>query len=77
MSGTKKAPKKKQAEDADELLNVNLADAAAAETAEQPENIASEESNETTNETTAENTVEETAETTAEESAEKTPEAEG
>lgn len=35
ISGSKKSPKKKQSETDDELLNVNLAEAAAAETSEQ------------------------------------------
>jgi small subunit ribosomal protein S16 len=37
VSGAKREAKKKQVEESDELLNVNLAEAAAEETAEQPE----------------------------------------
>ena len=53
VSGTKKAPKKKEAVQDDELLNVNLAESAAAETA-------ADEATETANETVAQETQETT-----------------
>jgi small subunit ribosomal protein S16 len=68
VSGSKKAPKKKEVEQVDELLNVNLAESAAAETAEQPETE--------TPESTVESTVEAPAESTEESTAEKSPESE-
>ena len=65
LSGTKKAPKKKEAAQDDELLNVNLAESAAAETA-------ADEATETTTETVAQ----ESAETTPAETTESTETAE-
>lgn len=62
ISGSKRAPKKKQAESDDELLNVNLAEAAAAETSEQEAG-----SNEAEEVTTAETAAEETQTNEAEE----------
>lgn len=53
ISGSKKAPKKKEVPQDDELLNVNLAEAAAAETADDAETTA-EAAGETTTETTSE-----------------------
>lgn len=81
VSGTKKTAKKKQAvKDEDELLNVDLAKSAAAETAEDASPEATVEANEVntpeadaTVESTEENTVEASAET---EASEKTSESE-
>jgi len=77
VSGTKRTAKKKQAEktadDDDELLNVNLAASAAAETAE---DTAAETTVEAGEETAAENTVEATTEESTEAASETTPEAE-
>lgn len=74
VSGTKKSPKKKQVENEDELLNVDLAKSAAAETAA---DAVPEETTETVAETateSAEPTTEETAETVAETATEETTE---
>ena len=77
VSGTKKSPKKKQVENEDELLNVDLAKSAAAETAA---DAVPEETTETVAETatesteSAESTTEETAETVAETATEETAE---
>ncbi|HUR31858.1 MAG TPA: 30S ribosomal protein S16 [Saprospiraceae bacterium] len=90
VSGAKKGPKKKETVKDDELLNVDLAEAAAAETADDQtvetssENVA-ENSTENSSETTAENTPDATEANTEEASedvssetpAEETPEAEG
>src|SRR5688500_18594036 len=77
VSGTKRTAKKKLAEktadDDDELLNVNLAASAAAETAE---DTAAETTVEAGEETAAENTVEATTEESTEAASETTPEAE-
>ena len=72
LSGSKKAPRKKEVEQVDELLNVNLAESAAAETADQPETTESpvEETMESPVEETAETTTEAPEETTAENSPE-------
>ncbi len=72
LSGSKKAPKKKEVEQVDELLNVNLAESAAAETADQPETTEApvEETTESPVEETADTTTEAPEETTAENSPE-------
>lgn len=84
VSGTKKSPKKKQVESDDELLNVDLAKSAAAETAddavpevttetvaETTDDAVPEKAAETVDETTAE-----TSDATTEETSDDTPESE-
>ena len=74
ISGTKRSPKKKETvQDDDELLNVNLARAAAAETAEDSATEETQTPADTATETPAETTEGNTEETSAEEtSAEET-----
>ncbi len=64
LSGSKKAPKKKEEPKEDELLNVDLAKAAAAETSDQ---AVDETTTETVEETTSEESTEITSENTIEE----------